>query len=382
MQEYNLNALEKHNMDTAIIRTRLHALREQRKVTQDDLARALGFKDRQTLSAIELGERKVTADELVQAARFFKVPIEYFADPFELAGEGRFSWRQTTASTKQLALFETQAGKWIAAYRHLSRLKGDAVNSLTRRVALNPKSTFEEAQAEGEAIGRALKLGPIPALNLAQVIERDLDTLVLHVDTVKGISGAACRLGPLNAILINRHEHPARRNFDLAHELFHLLTWSDMPPRHIEGGKPADAQEKRVEQLADNFAAALLMPRKTVTDLVRKSALPDEDSLVEWLVTNATKLGVSALALKWRLVALDLIKKAVAERIGDDAFRAPRNEKIAAPPRFSARFARVLAWAIDQGHLSARRAATLMGLTLDDLAAVFGEHDLPAPFDL
>lgn len=65
MQEYNPDALERHNMDTAIIRTRLHALREQRKVTQDDLARVLGFKDRQTLSAIELGERKVTADELV-----------------------------------------------------------------------------------------------------------------------------------------------------------------------------------------------------------------------------------------------------------------------------------------------------------------------------
>ena len=155
-------------MDTAIIRTRLHALREQRKVTQDDLAQELGFNDRQTLSAIELGERKVTADELVLAARYFKVPVGYFVDPFELAGEGKFSWRQTTASTKQLALFETQAGKWIAAYRHLSRLKGDAVNSLTRRVALDPKSTFEEAQAEGEAIGRALKLGPIPALNLAQ----------------------------------------------------------------------------------------------------------------------------------------------------------------------------------------------------------------------
>ena len=68
-------------MDTAIIRTRLHALREQRNVTQDELAQVLGFKDRQTLSAIELGERKVSADELAHAARYFKVPVDYFADP-------------------------------------------------------------------------------------------------------------------------------------------------------------------------------------------------------------------------------------------------------------------------------------------------------------
>lgn len=369
-------------MDTAIIRTRLHALREQRQVTQDELARVLGFKDRQTLSAIELGERKVSAGELAHAARYFKVPVDYFADPFELAGEGKFSWRQHAASPKQLAQFETQAGRWIAAYRHLSRLKGEAVNSSMRRVALNLKSTFEEAQAEGEAISLALKLGPIPARRLAQVIEHELDTLVLHVDTVKGISGAACQLGQLNAILINRHEHSARRAFDLAHELFHLLTWSEMAPRHIEGDKPADAQEKRVEQLADNFAAALLMPRTSVADLLRKSALPGEDGLAEWLLANAARLGVSALAFKWRMVALGHIKKAVAGRIDDDALRAQRNEEITAPPRFGKRFAGVLAWAIEQGHLSARRTATLMGLTLDDLAAVFGEHGLPAPFDL
>jgi len=123
-------------MDTAIIRTRLQALREQRQITQDALAQALGFKDRQTLSAIELGDRKVTADEVVHAARFFKVPVDYFTDPFELAGEGRFSWRQTNASMKQLDEFEARAGKWIAAYRHLSRLKGTPVNSSMRRVAL------------------------------------------------------------------------------------------------------------------------------------------------------------------------------------------------------------------------------------------------------
>ncbi len=52
---------------TQFIGTRLKALREQRHMSQDDLARVFGFKDRQTVSAIETGERRVSAEELILA---------------------------------------------------------------------------------------------------------------------------------------------------------------------------------------------------------------------------------------------------------------------------------------------------------------------------
>ena len=35
-------------------------------------------------------------------------------------------------------------------------------------------------------------------------------------------------------MLIARHEVAGRRHFDLAHELFHLLTWDAMPPEYLE----------------------------------------------------------------------------------------------------------------------------------------------------
>jgi transcriptional regulator with XRE-family HTH domain len=50
-------------MAIPFIGTRIKALREQKGLSQEELARALGFKDRQTLSAIETGERRVTAEE-------------------------------------------------------------------------------------------------------------------------------------------------------------------------------------------------------------------------------------------------------------------------------------------------------------------------------
>ena len=54
-----------------------------------------GFNDRQTVSAIETGARRVTAEELVLAVERLGAPLEYFTDPFPLVGEGRSSWRQS-----------------------------------------------------------------------------------------------------------------------------------------------------------------------------------------------------------------------------------------------------------------------------------------------
>ena len=45
-------------MTTRPIGARIEALREERRLSQDDLARLFGFKDRQTVSAIETGARR------------------------------------------------------------------------------------------------------------------------------------------------------------------------------------------------------------------------------------------------------------------------------------------------------------------------------------
>lgn len=76
----------------------------------------------------------------------------------------------------------------------------------------------------GERFVAEFNLGEVPALRLIEVMEREFGVLVLMVDADDGISGAACRLPELDAVLIARHESPGRRHFDLAHQLFHILT--------------------------------------------------------------------------------------------------------------------------------------------------------------
>ena len=368
-------------MTTRLIGTRIKALREERKLSQDDLARLFGFKDRQTVSAIETGARRVTADELVLAVERLGAPLEYFTDPFRLAGEGRFSWRQTGVGVERLGEYERGAGRWIAAYRALAPRVGREVPLMRRALGLTRHSRFEDAMLAGERFVAEFSLGEVPAIGLAEVMERDLGILVLMVDADDGISGAACRLPELDAVLIARREVVGRRHFDLAHELFHILTWDVMPPEHSE--EAVETGGNRVEQLANNFAAAALMPAGALERFGGWSHLAEEE-LIARLNAAADELHVTSSALRWRLVALGEMKLAVARSLPEAALRNNGRDvvKDALPALFSKPFVEVLALAIGEGHVSLRRVAGLLDLTVEDLMSLFAAHGVAHSVDL
>lgn len=365
-----------------LISRRLKHAREKRGLTQAQLSEKLGFKDRQTLAAIEAGQRKILAEELVRAAQALGVDLDYFMDSFRLNGEGKFSWRSAKdAASNLLEEFEERAGRWIATYRKLGERKVTMADPLQYRLPLTERSMFEEARAAAEALGREWGLGEIPALHLEARVRERLGALVLYVNAPAGISGAACQLPNLNAVLINRKEPEGRRHYDLAHETFHLLTWEQMPPEHRETEIPRGGKGRRVEQLADNFASALLMPERTLTP--RWQARGDRD-IHAWLNTTASELLVTAVALKWRLVQLGWLTKADLAEINDAKLTANGRPKKDQPvPRlFGPEFVQRVHTALSEGDLSVRRAASLLEITIEDLADLFKAYDLPVPFDL
>jgi Zn-dependent peptidase ImmA (M78 family)/transcriptional regulator with XRE-family HTH domain len=383
------NAIRKNiclrTMATDLIGARIKALREERKLSQDDLARIFGFKDRQTVSAIETGERRLSAEELLVAIERLGAPLDYFTNPFVLAGEGKFSWRQSNVAIQRLDAFERSAGRWIAAQKVLAPQVGRPAPYLRRALKLTSKSSFEDAMAAGERFAADFKLGPVPAERLAEAMERELGVLVLMVDAIEGVSGAACRLPDLDAVLINRHEVPGRRNFDLGHECFHILTWDAMPPEHVE--ESTEHSKNRVEQLANNFASAVLMPA-TVLDRFG----PWSGDIVNRLNETADALLVTATALKWRLVALGRLTATAARQIPDAALRNngqppplfsnARRDGEELPPLFSKPFMEVIALAIKEGQMSARRAADVVDMSLDELAALCATYGVEFPLDL
>lgn len=367
---------------TMTIGARIKALREQSNLSQDALAQQFGFKDRQTLSAIETGERKVAAEELLRAVQIFGVSLDYFTDPFMLLGEGRFSWRQMGVDGDKLRGYEESAGRFIALFRTLGRQIGQEPPLFRRALSLTKQSSFDDVINVAERFAAELDLGDVPARRLADVMAEKLGILVLMVDPIEGVSGAACRLPELDVVLINRNEVAGRRNFDLAHELFHILTWEEMPPEHIE--EVAPKKKNRVELLADNFSSALLMP-STALDRFGDWTQLAGSALTDRLNEVADELLVTSLALKWRLFNARRLTRGQVIVIDDELLRNNGHEKpqkLVPPPLFSKPFVQVLSKALDEGKISMRRAASILEATIDDFATLFAAHDIEAPYEL
>lgn len=363
-------------MNDHLIGLRLEALRKKRDLTQADVAAILGVNDRQIVSNIETGIRKVKADELVRLVEGLGVPLDYFTDPFRLEGEGSFSWRRQGAVKAQILTdYEANAGRWIAAYRALRPRASEPLMRL--RLPLEKWSTVAQAAEVGERFAREYALGDVPAANLPKVMEKKLDVLALAVDAPRGVSGAACRLAGLDAVLINRREVPGRRHFDLAHELFHLLTWDAMPPEPVED---ADASKGHVEKLADAFASAVLMPKASIEGEWRDSG--SMAALAVKINARADALQVTSQALKWRLASTQLLPQATVRAIPDELLR--HNGRLESnlewmPPLFSHGFMSAVGDAIEKGTLSARRVARLLDTGIEELGELFLAHALPSP---
>jgi len=361
---------------------RVKAARESVNWSQQRLAEELGFKDRQTVSDLEKGKRALKPEELMQLCTSLDYEIEFFIDPFVVAGEGQFSWRADAAlSQEELENFELKAGQWVGLLRWLRQSKGRKASALKYSLRISAASSYEDAQRGAESLVEELDLGMFPGERLLETVEDKLDIPVLHVDPIQGdggewISGAACSLRDLAVILINRNEPPGRQNWDLAHELFHILTWDAMEPDHREvKGCEMGPGTRRMEQLADNFASALLMPRSSVEKILD----PGKTADIDYLYEISSLFKVTPRAFSWRLFNLkiidDLVLSGLAARKQDPA-------GYPVPNLLSSNFMEMLQETLTNGDLSARKAAKTLDTNLHGLADLFRQYNLAVPFDL
>ncbi|MBU2234102.1 MAG: XRE family transcriptional regulator [Proteobacteria bacterium] len=298
---------------------RLAQARESAGFSRTEAAQKLDFKHYQILSAMEKGTRNVSAGELIAMARLYGRPLDYFfdadvpADPVPL-------WRRAAGSDVQkeqrqfLAFLESYTclenllglkGRWKEILTHLD--KDDFAGN-----------GFEAAEKLGADIHRRLDLGSRPACNLLNILENTLRFKVIHLDLGEGVSGASIMDSALGVgILINAHDAPWRRNFDLAHELFHIITWKIFSHEEIGDG----SRKTKPEQYADSFAASLLLPKEHLLATLKEISVNQELKLVD-IIELAKEFGVSSEAVLWRLVNLKKLKKSQVEKIlGDSEFR-------------------------------------------------------------
>lgn len=370
-------AADRQRNFTTMIGERIRVARKDAGLTQGQLSEKLGFKDRQILSNIEGGSRRVTSEEMVNLMRLLGKDLNFFTDSLRLVGEGDFSWR-ANAQPEMLDAYEEKAKTWIATYRALGKDLDEQFSPLVQQLGLSIASSYEEAWAAADNLRTAWSLGDVPATSLIEVVQKNLSVLVLHVEAPVGISGAACHLPEFDTILVNRREPAGRRMYDFTHELFHVLTWRTMPPEPLDVEKPAGNKAKKIEQLANHFAGALLMPAVAVGKLWGGRGSREVN---DYLTAQADHFGVTARALFVRLQVLGLPSAQELQDISESRLRwngrAPGEPEL--PLLFSRPFVSRIANGIEHGWISVRRAASLLDLGLAALADLMRTYDVAVP---
>lgn len=335
---------------------RLTQAREAAGLSLAEATRKLHFNHYQILSAIEKGTRNVNANELIAMARLYGRSLDYFFES-KIPAEPVTLWRRTAKSdiTKEQRQFLT----FLEHYSSLENLLGlkrrwkEILTTLDRDDFA--ENGFETCDNLGSDLQKRLDLGSRPACNLLNILENTLRFKIIHLDLCDGISGGSLVDSTLGVgILINSQDAPWRRNFDLAHELFHILTWNIFTPEEI-----GDGSRKTIpERYADSFAASLLLPKEPLLAAQKEIAVNQPLKLVD-IIELAKEFGVSSEAILWRLLNLKIIKKSQVDKIlVDPAFRnLDRNQRRGLyaeqkPEKFPQRFISLACRCLMEGKIS------------------------------
>jgi Zn-dependent peptidase ImmA (M78 family) len=154
--------------------------------------------------------------------------------------------------------------------------------------------------------------------------ELKITTVPVPVEKIPKLLGAHLRYSPLDDELsgmafvkdgtpiigVNALHHPNRQRFTIAHEIAHLCLHKEhiTSTVHVDKGFPVSvlkrdatsaAGTERLEIEANQFAAALLMPRKILDQVLAETRIDIEDEAA--LENCAKKFKVSKATLEFRI---------------------------------------------------------------------------------
>jgi len=309
-------------LDNIDLRTLGELLQQARKkcgMTQSDAANIIDVA-RTTIVAIEKGERRLKATELIKLARAYGRAVSDFVrsrpviQPFEM---------QFRAAYQRSEGEEVQIEPAILRLEELCRNYLELEEIMSAPLPQNYPSEYEvtnmplKAAAESIAIAerQRLGLGDSPISRLRDILEQDVGLRIFYLKMPSKYSGVYSydeQLGGCMAINANHPEE--RRRWSLAHEYLHFLAHRRKAVLEFEG------QYQRVpesERLADTFPKYFLMPTsgllKRFNDMYRTHGKFTPTNLF----TLAHYYGVSVQALIYRLEEIELLPAGTWDRLRD-----------------------------------------------------------------
>jgi XRE family transcriptional regulator, fatty acid utilization regulator len=251
-----------------------------------------------SLSEFENGVRQPSLHQISTLATFYRKPLVYFLDENYVEKRELVLWRNKPDSPYREDK-EAEFRQLAQQYHNLEIWTNTrTASSLKDFFATEPIRSYPEATKLAERVSKGMGLGDYPGAVLYRVLEEIYDVKIFHLDLGADGTSSACfyadEIGP--SILLNLNHKKWRRNFDIAHELYHLLVWK-VRVNDMDDCKQATDEEK----YASHFASCILMPRERVVEAIE--LVKDKDGMVafEKFDDIARSFDVSLEALLWRL---------------------------------------------------------------------------------
>lgn len=314
-----------------------------------------------SLSEFENGRREPRVNQLRQLASAYRKPISYFFDEAPVEPE-LILWRERPPE-KTAAEIEARFLELIRQYDNVEQWCKERVECvLPQPHGDRSRFGYDSARSLARVFRSRFALGDRPAFALQSALEELCGVKIFHL-SFDPSGTAACSVSESRgaAILLNSANKRWRRNFDLAHELFHLLTWRIFR----EGTSGAEPSEQE-ETFANAFASHLLLPTDAVKDSVSEASRAGGVLKCSDLFDVARQFDISTEALLWRIHFIYRRSEGDTRRDIDhcNAMRSAferRSEEV--PSERPERFRSLVLKALQMGEISTGRAAEYLGIS-------------------
>jgi Zn-dependent peptidase ImmA (M78 family) len=110
----------------------------------------------------------------------------------------------------------------------------------------------------------------------------------------ESISGCLKLIDDRWTVYINSDDHPKRQRFTLAHEIAHFILHKDKKGYDFVDNEffRSSSSQNRIEQEANNFAGAILIPKDELKRLVVDKNIRELDTLSDFFDTSAIAVKV------------------------------------------------------------------------------------------
>jgi Zn-dependent peptidase ImmA (M78 family) len=140
---------------------------------------------------------------------------------------------------------------------------------------------------------------PVPIQNVVDYLGLSLEAAELGDD----VSGVLVVSGRSGAIGFNASQAPVRQRFTIAHECGHFVLHADQGNLFIDAkvyqrNRRSETGEDKREIQANQFAAALLMPKELLAEYIKDSHLDVSDEEAIRSLAELFKVSTQAMSLR------------------------------------------------------------------------------------